>query len=170
MDMQRWAFHSQMFFLSRRIKEHADMQRVQGVIIQDRSLYENAEIFARNLYERGAMTERDWQTYHDIYQTATNLLRPPDLVLYLQADVPSLVDRIRQRGRVFEQEIDVGYLQDLNRLYETWVGSFTQAPVITIPTNTVNYLEDPIQLQNIVEQIRHKTSHGQLKLIETIGV
>lgn len=119
-DMPRWAFHSQWYFLGRRLKDHAVILADEGVLIQDRSLYENAEIFARNLYERGFIAARDWDTYQEIYQTAARLLRPPDLVFYLQAPVPCLVERIRQRGRDFEQAIDVNYLEGLNRLYENW--------------------------------------------------
>jgi len=155
-DMPRWAFHSQMYFLGRRLKDHAIILADDGVLIQDRSLYENAEIFARNLYERGFITARDWAIYQEIYQTAVSLLRPPDLVIYLQAPVPSLVQRIQKRGRDYEQKIDVTYLEDLNKLYENWSREFNLAPVMTIPTQDIRYLEDPAEYEGVLNQIKER--------------
>lgn len=156
MDMHRWAFHSQMFFLSRRLKEHAAMQHEDGIIIQDRSLYENAEIFARHLHECGAIADRDWQIYQEIYETAVELLRPPDLVIYLQATVPSLVKRILTRGRDFERKIDEAYLGDLNRLYDEWASRFSRSPVAMIPTEELNYLTDPADMDCLLDTVKRK--------------
>lgn len=153
-DMNRWAFHSQMYFLGKRLKDHATVVAREGVLIQDRSLYENADIFARHLYERGAISERDWATYQEIYQTAVSLLRPPDLVIYLHATVPTLVERIQRRGRSFEQAIDEGYLHGLNHLYEEWAGTFAHAPVLTIPTEKVRYLDDPQAYEEVLESMK----------------
>lgn len=155
-DMERWAFHSQMYFLGRRLKDHATVVASEGVLIQDRSLYENAEIFARHLYERGAISERDWATYQEIYQTAIRLLRPPDVVIYLQASVPALVERIQERGRTFEQTIDESYLQGLNRLYEEWSQTFTQAPVLTIPTEEVRYFHDAHHYEKVLDLLKER--------------
>ncbi len=155
-DMQRWAFHSQMYFLGRRLKDHATVIASEGVLIQDRSLYENAEIFAQHLYERGAISERDWATYQEIYQTAVRLLRPPDLVIYLQASVPSLVERIQKRGRAFEQTIDVDYLHGLNRLYEHWSQQFGLAPVLTIPTEEIHYLAEPSAYEHVLGLVKER--------------
>lgn len=155
-DMHRWAFHSQMYFLGRRLKDHATVVASDGVLIQDRSLYENAEIFARHLYERGAISERDWATYQGIYQTAVTLLRPPDLVIYLHATVPSLIERIQKRGRTFEQTIDVDYLHGLNRLYESWSQRFELAPVLTIPTEEVHYLESPNAYEEVLGLVKSR--------------
>lgn len=155
-DMPRWAFHSQMYFLGRRLNDHAAVLAGEGVLIQDRSLYENAEIFARNLFERGFISPRDWAVYQEIYQTAVHLLRPPDLVIYLQASVPSLVDRIKTRGRDFEQAIDITYLESLNRLYEGWSREFTLAPVLTIPTEEVHYLDRPEEFERVLNVIKEK--------------
>ncbi len=155
-DMNRWAFHSQMYFLGRRLKDHATVVASEGVLIQDRSLYENAEIFARHLYERGAISARDWATYQEIYQTAIGLLRPPDLVIYLHASVPTLVERIQERGRTFEQTIDLDYLHGLNRLYEQWSHEFQQAPVLTIPTEEVRYLHDEKQYEQVLDLMKER--------------
>ncbi|MDD5726906.1 MAG: deoxynucleoside kinase [Patescibacteria group bacterium] len=153
-DMKQWAFHSQLYFLGRRLKDHAVILAEEGILIQDRSLYENAEIFARNLYEHGYISERDWATYQEIYQNAVSLLRPPDLVVYLQAPVPSLVQRIKNRGRDFEQSIDVTYLENLNNLYESWSREFRLAPVLTIPTEDIRYLENPAEYENVLNLIK----------------
>lgn len=153
-DMARWAYHSQMYFLSRRLKDQAALVKEEGVLIQDRSLYENAEVFARNLYERQLISERDWATYQEIYQTAMSLLRPPDLVVYLQASVPRLVEHIRRRGRDFEQGVDVEYLSNLNRLYDDWVAGFKQAPVLIVPTDEIAYLEKQERCQRVLELIQ----------------
>lgn len=157
-DMSRWAFHSQMYFLSKRLKDHADMMHESGILIQDRSLYENAEIFARHLYESGYINDRDWKIYQEIYQTAVDLLRPPHLIIYLQASVPSLIQRIKQRGRSFEQAIDPVYLERLNHLYESWATRFDRAPILTIPTDEIHYLEDENEWRQILDLIRQRVS------------
>ncbi|MEW5902671.1 MAG: deoxynucleoside kinase [Acidobacteriota bacterium] len=153
-DMARWAFHSQMYFLGRRLKDHAALVSDEGILVQDRSLYENAEIFARNLYEHGYINERDWAVYQEIYGTAVRLLRPPDLVVYLQASVPALVQRIERRGRDFEKGIDTIYLGRLNILYERWSREFRLAPVLTIPTEEIRYLEDAKEYDRLLEMIK----------------
>lgn len=155
-DMERWAFHSQMYFLGRRLNDHAAVLAGDGILIQDRSLYENADIFARNLFERGFISPRDWAVYQEIYQTAVRLLRPPDLVIYLQASVPSLVDRIKARGRDFEQALDISYLESLNRLYDGWSKEFRLAPVLTIPTEEIHYLDQPEEFENVLNAIKEK--------------
>jgi deoxyadenosine/deoxycytidine kinase len=128
-DMRAWSFHSQIFFLSRRLKHHRQLVDRPHSVIQDRSVYEDAEIFARNLYQQGSMTERDWNTYSDLYTALTNFLPAPDLVIYLRASADTLKDRIRRRGREFEQDIDPLYLQRLNNLYEEWISRFALSPV-----------------------------------------
>ncbi|MHB8831266.1 MAG: deoxynucleoside kinase [Patescibacteria group bacterium] len=164
-DMKQWAFHSQLYFLGRRLKDHAVILAEEGILIQDRSLYENAEIFARNLFEHGYISERDWATYQEIYQNAVSLLRPPDLVVYLQAPVPSLVQRIKNRGRDFEQSIDVTYLENLNNLYDSWSQEFRLAPVLTIPTEDIRYLENPAEYENVLNQIKQRLGGLQVPLL-----
>ena len=153
-DMGRWGFHSQLFYLSRRLEEHASILNSNGIVVQDRTLYENAEIFARHLFDRGLIHERDWSVYQGVYQTASRLLRPPDLVIYLQASVPSLLKRIQTRGRAYEQNIEPAYLESLNQLYDTWAKQFSLAPLLTIPTEEIHYLDEPAQFENILTRIR----------------
>ncbi len=123
-DMERWAFQSQIFFLSHRIRTHRCLMDDPRSVVQDRSVYEDAEIFARNLHAQGRMADRDWETYHSLYRTLIGLLPAPDLVVYLRASVPTLKKRIALRGREMEAAIPDTYLEGLNRLYEDWIGRF----------------------------------------------
>ena len=152
-DMQRWSFHSQVFFLSRRLQQHHELLQLPHSAIQDRSVYEDAEIFARNLYRQGNMGERDWQSYYDLYQTLAMLLRPPDLVIYLQASLPTLRRRIANRGRDYERGISDAYLLQLNSLYDEWAQSFSLSPVLIVDTNNLDYVQNGAHLDAIWERI-----------------
>ena len=154
-DMERWSFHSQVFFLSRRLQQHYALLQQNQSIIQDRSVYEDAEIFGRNLYQQGHMSERDWGCYFELYQTMTTLLKPPHLMIYLRASVPTLRQRIIHRGRDYEQAIADSYLMQLNGLYDSWAASFRKCPVLTIETNNLNY----VQYEDHLEQIWHMIEH-----------
>jgi deoxyadenosine/deoxycytidine kinase len=154
-DMRRWSFHSQIFFLSRRLVHHRQLLERPNSVIQDRSVYEDAEIFARNLARQGKMTERDYGVYRSLYDAIISILPPPDLVIYLRASVETLQDRIARRGRDFEQNIDPGYLQQLNALYEDWIGSFGLCPILTVPSDTLNF-HDPDHLGLVVDRILNK--------------
>lgn len=140
-EMPRWSFHSQVFFLSRRLRQHHDLLQSQNSIIQDRSVYEDAEIFARNLYQQGHMSRRDWGCYYELYQTMATLLKPPHLVIYLRASVPTLRRRISRRGRDYEQSLADEYLAQLNELYEAWISVFALSPVLTIDTDDLDYVQ-----------------------------
>ena len=159
-DMHRWSFHSQIFFLSRRLVHHRQLLARPNSVVQDRSVYEDAEIFARNLSLQESMSQRDYGVYRELYEAIVSILPPPDLVIYLRASVPSLLFRINQRGRDFEQNIDPGYLTQLNRLYEDWISSFTLCPVLTVPTDTLNYAENPAHLELVIGKILDKL-HGK---------
>ena len=159
-DMRRWSFPSQVFFLSRRLQQHHYLLQQPGSIIQDRSVYEDAEIFARNLYEQGDMSDRDWSCYRDLYRTLTLLLQPPDLVIYLRASVPTLRRRIAGRGRDFEQEILDDYLARLNHLYDEWSYNFSLSPVLTIDTNGLDYVQNEEHLEVIWQKIDDRL-HGK---------
>lgn len=137
-DMPRWSFHLQVFFLSRRFRHHQEILRAPHSVIQDRTIYEDAEIFARTLYLQGLMDERDFRAYHDLFQTMLEFLRPPDLVVYLRAPVEVLLDRIRSRSRDFEREIPEAYLARLNDRYEEWVARFDLCPVMTLEAAEVS--------------------------------
>lgn len=159
-DMRAWSFHSQVYFLSRRLSHHRQIVERPGTVVQDRTVYEDAEIFARNLQRQGHMNDRDWSSYWDLYQTVITILPPPDLVIYLQASVPVLQERIRQRGRDYEQEISVEYLVQLNDLYEEWVDGFTLCPVLTVPTDDLNFVAVNSHLELIASRVLDKL-HGK---------
>jgi len=141
-DMPRWSFHLQVFFLSKRFQHHQEIVLAPGSVIQDRTIYEDAEIFARNLYLHGLMDERDFHNYYELFNTMLQFLRPPDLIIYLKASVPTLQDRIRRRARDYEQRIPAGYLQQLNDRYRDWVERFSLCPVLVIDA-------DRLELENL---------------------
>lgn len=155
-DMQRWSFHSQVFFLSRRLKQHHALLQWPSSILQDRSVYEDAEIFARNLYVQGHMSERDWGCYWELYQALTTVLQPPHLVIYLQASLPTLRRRIARRGREYEQAITDAYLKQLNELYDQWVVNFNLSPVLTINTDNLDYVQYDEHLDQIWQSIDNR--------------
>lgn len=153
-DMRTWAFHSQVFFLRHRLRMHLDLLADPNSVIQDRSVYEDAEIFAKNLFFSEQMDERDYVSYRSIYQLLCDMLRPPDLVIYLRASVPTLQRRIAQRGRDFEARISADYLEQLNGLYEDWVANFSLCPVLTVPTDDMNFVAH----EGLVELVKLKMS------------
>jgi deoxyadenosine/deoxycytidine kinase len=157
-DMGRYAFHSQIFFLSRRLRHHRRLMDLPGSVVQDRSVYEDAEIFARALHLQGHIAERDYVTYRELYEVLVEFLPPPDLVVYLRASVPTLLKRIQQRGRAFEQNMDPVYLAQLNDLYEGWLENFAQCPVLTIPSDDLDFVRSETQLQLIIDKIVEKLS------------
>jgi len=159
-DMQKWAFHSQVFFLSRRLRHHHQLLNRPNSVIQDRTVYEDAEIFAKNLYRQGHMAERDYRSYRELYEVLTMFLPPPDLVVYLQASVPTLKYRIALRGRDFEQDIPTEYLEQLNVLYEEWAHSFTLCPMLTIPSDNLDFVKNNSHLELITAKIMDKL-HGK---------
>jgi deoxyadenosine/deoxycytidine kinase len=155
-DMTAWAFQSQIFFLTRRLSTHRALLDHPTSAIQDRSVYEDAEVFAYNLFLQGNMAERDYLSYRELYHVLAQFLPPPDLVVYLRASVPTLVERISQRGRDYEKEIEPEYLQRLNDLYETWIDTFTLCPVLTVPSDDLDYVAHDSHLDLIVEKIMDK--------------
>lgn len=157
-DMQTWSFPSQIFFLTRRLRAHRRLLDHPTSAIQDRTVYEDAEIFAHNLFLQGNMTERDYQTYRELYLVLSEFLPPPDLVVYLRASVESLRNRIANRGREYEQQIESIYLSRLNDLYEAWIAGFSLCPVLTVPTDDLNYVAHPSHLDLIVTKIKEKLS------------
>jgi len=137
-DMPRWSFHLQVFFLSKRFQHHQEIVGAPSSVIQDRTIYEDAEIFARNLYLQGLMDERDFRNYVELFNTMTQFLQPPDLIIYLRASVPVLLERIRRRARGYEQSIPPAYLAQLNERYAEWVESFTLCPILTVDSDTLD--------------------------------
>ncbi len=165
-DMPRWAFQSQMFFLTRRLHAHHQLLLRPGVVVQDRSVYEDAEIFARNLHLQGRMSERDYATYCDMYEVLKLFLPPPHLVVYLDASVETLLNRIALRGREYEKQIEADYLAHLNGLYAEWVQTFDLAPVLTVPADRLDFVQYDADLQLILDKIQQKLRGDQYVLFE----
>jgi deoxyadenosine/deoxycytidine kinase len=165
-DMRAWAFHSQLFFLTRRLRDLQRLRDFPGVAVQDRSVYEDAEIFARNLYQQGYIGERDWQTYWELYQVLTELLPPPDLVVYLHASVPTLLHRIALRGREYEKKIAPDYLARLNVLYDEWIADFKLCPVLIVPADRLDFVANGKHLDLIAQKIQEKLRGVQMVLFE----
>ncbi len=155
-DMRRWSFHSQIFFLSRRLHHHHNLLQRPNSVVQDRTVYEDAEVFARNLYQQGLMSERDYASYRGLYEVLSLLLPPPDLVVYLRASVPTLITRIANRGRSFERGISPDYLAQLNDLYEEWIAHFNLCPILTVPSDRLDFVANSHHLDLIVEKVMEK--------------
>ena len=155
-DMRKWSFHSQIFFLSRRLRHHREILSHPNTVVQDRSVYEDAEIFARNLHAQGNMANRDYACYRELYEVLTQFLPPPDLVVYLRASVPTLQQRIELRGRDFERKIPNVYLEQLNQLYEDWIDGFSLCPVLTVPSDQLDFVKHNSHLELITEKMLEK--------------
>ncbi|PWH13976.1 MAG: deoxynucleoside kinase [Anaerolineae bacterium] len=157
-DMRQWAFHSQIFFLIQRLRAHRQLSLYPSSVLQDRTVYEDAEVFARNLYLQGFIQQRDYDTYNELYQVLCESLPAPDLLIYLRAPVQVLYERILQRGREYERRISPDYLRQLNTLYEEWIASFSLCPVLTISTSDLNYVSEPQHFETILGKIHEKLS------------
>ncbi len=157
-DMQSWAFQSQIFFLTHRLRIHRQLLNFPGSVIQDRSVYEDAEIFAQNLFIQGSITARDYDTYLDLYHILTEFLPPPDLVIYLRSSVNTLLQRIALRNRDYERTIAPVYLEQLNKIYEDWINHFTLCPVLVVPADDLDYVAHPRHLELIIRKINEKLS------------
>lgn len=158
-DMPRWAMSSQLFFLVRRFQIHRAIARRAELdprpIVQDRTLYEDAEVFAAHLHEAGHIDDRDWRTYQDLYRTLRDEIRPPDLMIYLRCPLRTLRRRIARRGRAFERSIPVAYLASLERLYEAWFARYDLSPTLVIETDRLDYVErlfDRLELVRAIER------------------
>lgn len=155
-EMSSWAFHSQVFFLTQRLKAHRQLLLHPTSAVQDRSVYEDAGVFAENLYRQGRISERDYHSYRDLYEVLVEFLAPPDLVVYLRASVPTLIHRIANRARPYEREIAPEYLEQLNDLYEEWIAGFSLCPVLTVPADEINYVAHTRHLDLIVDKVQEK--------------
>lgn len=155
-DMEAWSFHSQIFFLTRRLRSHRQLCDHPTSAIQDRSVYEDAEVFAHNLFLQGHMTERDYGSYRELYAVLTEFLPAPDLVVYLRASVGTLQERIARRGRSYELDIQPEYLERLNSLYESWIERFRLCPVLTVPADDLDYVSFNSHLDLVASKIHEK--------------
>lgn len=155
-DMRAWSFHSQIFFLTRRLRAHRQLMEHPTSVVQDRSVYEDAEIFALNLYRQGLLGERDYLSYYELYSVLTEFLAAPDLVVYLKADVPTLVKRIQNRSRAYERQIAPDYLAQINVLYDEWIARFSLCPVLTVPAGDLDYVSNPSHMDLVVSKVLDK--------------
>ena len=152
-DMKAWAFQSQIYFLTHKFRLHRELEKSPGPVVQDRTIYEDAEIFARNLYQQRLMSKRDWQTYCELYDVISKSLEPPDIMIYLQAGVRTLRKRIKGRGRAMEADMPVNYLKRLNSFYEDWFSRYTLSPVLRISTDKLDYVTDLVDQLDLLKQI-----------------
>jgi deoxyadenosine/deoxycytidine kinase len=152
-DMRAWAFHSQIYFLTHKFRLHRELEKYPGTVIQDRTIYEDAEIFARNLHRSRNIGKRDYATYRELYETIRRDLTPPDIMIFLRCSVRTMRQRIRQRGRGMEQAIPTSYLRRLNQLYTEWIQSYDLSPLIEIESDRVDYVTDLVHRLDLFKAI-----------------
>ncbi|MBN8589860.1 MAG: deoxynucleoside kinase [Rhodothermia bacterium] len=152
-DMRRWSFNLQVFFLSSRFNQQQEIENLPHSVVQDRSIYEDAEIFARNLHDMALMSQRDYENYTELFKIMTSYLTPPDLLVYLRASVPTLVEHIQSRGREFESNISIDYLKRLNELYEDWVDRYHVGPKLIINVDDLDFVNHEESRAEIISQI-----------------
>ncbi|HRJ85506.1 MAG TPA: deoxynucleoside kinase [Ignavibacteria bacterium] len=153
-DMKRWSFQLQVYFLSHRFNAHKKIIASKKSVIQDRSIYEDVEIFARNLYLMGRMEKRDYMNYRALFYEMVSYLKPPDLVVYLKADTKTLVKQIKLRGRDFEKSIEKQYLERLNRSYSRWINSYSLGKVLVIESDNIDFVNNPEHFDMIISRIK----------------
>lgn len=152
-DMRRWAFHSQIYFLTHKFRIHQIIQKKHGLVIVDRTIYEDAEIFAKGLYRAGKIAEDDFQLYWDLYEAMCETLRPPDLLIYLKSSLKTLKERIRKRGRGAEKKVPEAHLKRLQRDYDEWIKRVDFCEVVTIETDELDYIGDLVHRANVIEHL-----------------
>jgi deoxyadenosine/deoxycytidine kinase len=152
-DMPRWAFHSQVYFLTLKFRTHQELQSCGQTVIQDRTIYEDAEIFAEHLYRRGALPPRDYGAYRRLYRTILESIEPPDLLIYLRTNLRTVKKRIRLRGRACETAVDPEYLKGLNHLYGRWVERYDLSPVLELDADRLDFLNDLVDRMEVLRQI-----------------
>ena len=152
-NMREWAFHSQLYFLSSKFRIHQELDRMSGVVVLDRTIFEDAEIFATALREMRKIDERDWETYSAFYSSILDAIRPPDLMIYLRCSMRTLRKRIRLRGREMESDVPLPYLKRLDRLYEGWIENYAMGEVLVLETDRLDYVNDVIHRLDVMERI-----------------
>ena len=151
-DMPRWSFNLQIYFLNKRFKEVVEISKSSDTIIQDRTIFEDAKIFAPNLHEMGMMSDRDFENYTDLFDLMISLVKLPDLMIYIKSTIPNLVSQIQKRGREFEKSIRIDYLQGLNNRYEEWISNY-KGPLMVIDGDTCKFGNNPHDFQQITDMI-----------------
>jgi deoxyadenosine/deoxycytidine kinase len=152
-DMKRWAFQSQLYFLSNKFRLHQELDRQPGVVALDRTIFEDAEIFATALHQMRKISKRDWATYQSFYAAILDAIRPPDLMIYLRCSMRPLRQRIRLRGRKMEQDVPLAYLKRLERLYEGWIENYNMSEVLVIETDQLDYIHDFVHRLDVMQRI-----------------
>jgi len=152
-DMARWSFELQIYFLNSRLKQLIEIDQGTETVIQDRTIYEDANIFAPNLHDMSLMSTRDFNNYYHFFETLKKMIKPPDLLIYLKASVPALVAQIQKRGREYEDNIRLDYLKKLNQLYDKWIEGYKEGPLLVINVDSVNFAESEEHLGEIINKI-----------------
>ena len=152
-DMQRWSFNLQIYFLNTRFKDVVEILKSEETVIQDRTIYEDACIFAKNLHKMGLMSTRDFENYNSLFSLMLSLVKPPDLLIYLRSSVPNLVNHIQKRGREYESGIRLDYLQGLNNLYEKWIENYKDGKLLIVDVDEVRFEENPKDFSYIINNI-----------------
>jgi len=155
-DMLRWSFNLQVFFLSSRFKHQQHIESLEQSVVQDRSIYEDAEIFARNLHEMGLMSHRDYDNYVELFSIMTSYLKAPDLLIYLESSVPTLVNHIQSRGRSFESNIRIDYLERLNGHYTRWIEGYEAGPKLIINIDALDFVNIPDHRSEIISRVESR--------------
>ncbi|MDE1193297.1 MAG: deoxynucleoside kinase [Arachidicoccus sp.] len=152
-DMSRWSFELQIYFLNSRLKQLLEIKNGTETVIQDRTIYEDANIFAPNLHDMGLMSTRDFNNYYNFFKTLKSMVEPPDLLIYLKASVPALVAQIQKRGREYEDNIRLDYLKKLNLLYDKWIEDYKEGPLLVVDVDTINFAENEEDLGEIINKV-----------------
>ncbi|MCH8073301.1 MAG: deoxynucleoside kinase [Proteobacteria bacterium] len=152
-DMKRWSFHSQLYFLSNKFRIHQELDRMPGLVVLDRTIFEDAEIFATALHDMRCMDNRDWATYCAFYKSILDAIKPPDLMIYLRCSMRTLRKRIKLRGREMEEGIPLAYLKRLQKLYESWIESYDMSEVLILETDKLDYVYDLVHRLDVMERI-----------------
>ncbi|WP_347158440.1 deoxynucleoside kinase [Pontibacter chitinilyticus] len=155
-DMERWAFHLQVFFLNSRFNQVQQIQANNHDVIQDRTIYEDAFIFAKNLHQSGLMSTRDYDNYFALFESMISMVKAPDLMIYLKADLPKLIGQIEKRNRDYESSISINYLRNLNEHYNTWISNYDQGKLLVIDVNNMDFVSNPEDLGSIIEKIQRE--------------
>ncbi|MBC8052339.1 MAG: deoxynucleoside kinase [Sphingobacteriaceae bacterium] len=157
-DMKRWSFNLQIYFLNSRFQQIREIQKASHNIVQDRTIYEDAYIFAENLHDMGLMTSRDYENYRAIFDNMTSFINPPDLLIYLKASVPTLVNNIQRRGREYEAGIRLDYLSKLNEKYQNWINGYKEGKLLILDKDKLDFANKPEDLGSIIEKVQRETN------------
>ncbi len=152
-DMKQWAFHSQLYFLASKFKIHQQLEQTPGVVIQDRTIFEDVEIFATALHQTRKINHRDWQTYQSFYDSIKSAIKPPDLMIYLKCSIRTTRKRIKLRGRKMEQNMPLAYLKRLENLYQNWIAGYDKSKLLVIETDRLDYVNDLIDQIELMQSI-----------------